>query len=61
MEQRLSALDRQMALQEAMDARLAALDQRMEAEVKAQQEKERTREQEISQRRGLSRGFEIER
>lgn len=47
MEQKLSALDRQMALQEAMHAKLAALDKRMEAEAKAQQEKERSRQQEI--------------
>lgn len=61
MEQRLSALDRQMALQETMDARLAALDKQMEAEAKAQQEKEQSREQKLSERKGHSRGFEIER
>ena len=61
MEQKLSALDRQMALQETMDARLAALDKRMEAETKAQQEKERSREQEISQQQVRSKGLEIER
>ena len=61
MEQKLSALDRQMTLQETMDARLAALDQRMEAEAKAQQEKERSREQELSKQKVRTRGFEIER
>jgi hypothetical protein len=59
MEQKLSALDRQMAIEETMEARLAALDKRMEAE--AQQEKERTREQELSQQKVRSRGLEIER
>ena len=61
MEQKLSALDRQMALQESMDARLAALDKRMEVEAKAQQEKERSQELERSQQRERSRGFGIER
>ncbi len=61
MEQKLAALDRQMALQETMDAKLAALDKRMEAEAKAQQEKERSREQELSKQQVRSRGFEIER
>lgn len=60
MEQKLAALDRQMSLQDAMNAKVAALDQRLEAEAKAQQEKERSREQERSQHK-RSRGFEIER
>ncbi len=61
MEQKLSALDRQMALQETMDARLAALDKRMEDEAKAEQEKGRSREQELSKNQVRSRRFEIER
>ena len=59
MEQKLYALDRQVALQESMDARLATLDMRMEAE--AQQEKERSREQELAQQKVRSKGFERER
>ena len=58
MEQKLSALDRQMALQESMDSKLAALDKRMEAEAKAQQGKERSREQELSLQQVRSKGIE---
>lgn len=58
MEQKLSALDRQMVLQESMDSKLAALDKRMEAEAKAQQEKERSREQELARQKVRSKGIE---
>ena len=58
MEQKLFALDRQMALQESMDSKLAALDKRMEAEAKAQQEKERSREQELARQEVRSKGIE---
>ena len=64
MEQKLAALERDIALKEYADGKVAALDKRMEVEAKAQQEKERSREQEIElSRGGRSRklGLEIER
>ena len=56
MEQKLAALDGQMAFEDAMSARVAALDKRMEADAKAEQE--RSRELEIETRRSQSKGLD---
>ena len=57
-EQRVSAVNRQMALQEAMDVRVAAFNQRVETEVHARHEKEQSQERDVLPHQY---GFEIER
>ena len=58
MEQKLSALDLERALQDSMDSKLADLDKHMEAKANAQQEKERSQEQERARQKVRSKGIE---
>jgi hypothetical protein len=61
LDQKVGELDRKLTAQESIEARLANLDQRMDAQAREQQEKELKQQQEIEPSRDRSRGFGIER
>jgi len=62
-DQRIAGLDRRLTAEESVQAKLANLDKRMDVQAREQQEKERTKQQEIERSLGRSRGrdFGIER